>query len=176
MPSASRPDRKPRLSAWDKALLDAVAYVEITGSFPRRRVLNDRANASERELRIVSWIQYQRRLSSKGDLKPERREQLDKQLPGWDTAGTQEETWLRNFTTVVKWIQANKRWPSLNIYYTPASELKLARWLHIQRRRQTVGKLEQHRLEQLDKYLPGWRGSVEDQADDADRAGTSDME
>ncbi|MFC4225422.1 helicase associated domain-containing protein [Lysinibacter cavernae] len=100
---------------------------------------------------LYVWLRYQRSLKHAGRLKPERRQLLDAQLPGWERAPAPTSgAWENKFNELVSLHSSTLNWPTTGSLYI---------WLSKQRWLDRSGRLKPERRQLLDAQLPGWERS-----------------
>ncbi|WP_028245550.1 helicase associated domain-containing protein [Pseudoclavibacter soli] len=127
----------PLGDVWLRHVLDVSEFRAEHGRFPKQ---------SEPEGR---WLHKRRQAAGRGDLSPERRALLDRQLPGWDkTDAPQVRPFEDHLANVVSFLIEYGRFPK-------QSEPE-GKWLHKQRREAYLSNLLPERRAMLDQQLPGW--------------------
>lgn len=101
---------------------------------------------------LKGWLANQRRLLAAGTLKPERKDALDRSVPGWQEGS--EHQWRSRAEDLADYVDLNGGLPP---YEAGDGETAvLYRWMNYQRFLARSGKLAKKRLDWLNKQVPGW--------------------
>jgi hypothetical protein len=101
---------------------------------------------------LRQWLLAQRRALADGTLKPERREALDRDVPGWQE--NSDHQWRSRAEDLADYVDLNRTTPP---YVAGESETAvLYRWMNYQRFLARSGKLPKKRLDWLNKNVPDW--------------------
>lgn len=101
---------------------------------------------------LRNWLLAQRRAEAEGTLKPERREALDRDVPGWQEDS--DHQWRSRAEDLADYVDLNRGTPP---YEAGESETAvLYRWMNYQRFLARSGKLPKKRLDWLNKNVPDW--------------------
>jgi hypothetical protein len=101
---------------------------------------------------LRAWLLAQRRALADGTLKPERREALDRDVPGWQE--NSDHQWRSRAEDLADYVDLNRSTPP---YVAGESETAvLYRWMNYQRFLARSGKLPKKRLDWLNKNVPDW--------------------
>ena len=120
-----------------------------------------RQTADDSDERMLGrWLTQQRVAAHHGELRDERREFLDLQLPGWDATGARDDAWRHAAAELGAWWEKRGLWPSRRS--SDSTERRLGYWLKNRRDDARAGRLPGRRIELLDRIAPGWRDSVQD--------------
>lgn len=98
------------------------------------------------------WLNNQRNLARRGKLSPERREQLDRHLPGWDAP--RQRPFSDHVAAVATVQSAQGR--------LPHQDEPEGHWLSAQRQALARGTLAPERQTLLDEQLPDWKRAGQD--------------
>jgi superfamily II DNA or RNA helicase len=110
------------------------------------------------EKRLGSWCTNQRKNKKKGKLDEDRIEQLEK-IVGWEWELDLDAVWTNNYDAVKKWYNDhNGQKPSSES--KDAEEKRLGLWCGTQRTNKKKGKLDEDRIEQLEKIV-GWEWELD---------------
>jgi hypothetical protein len=129
-----------------------VSWVEDTGAYPSRQ------SPTETERALAAWLQRRREDARAGKLAQEYREGLAV-LPGWETAPraeADEARWHQRLAALTAYRAAGHDWPRHKAA-TTGVEHDLGVWLHSQRAKFHRGELDEEKVQDLDRILPGWR-------------------
>ncbi|MFC9352858.1 MULTISPECIES: helicase associated domain-containing protein [Terrabacteria group] len=132
-------------------LREVVTFVRTTGRFPSR------ATTSETERTLAAWLTHRRAEARDGTLAPAYRDGLAV-LDGWkipSRAESDEARWQERLAALVEYRNAGNDWPR---HKAPATGLEhdLGVWLHFQRAKLHRGELDEAKIRELDRALPGW--------------------
>lgn len=101
---------------------------------------------------LKTWLANQRRLLADGTLKPERKDDLDARVPGWQE--NSDHQWRSRAEDLADYVDLNGALPP---YEAGDGETAvLYRWMNYQRFLARSGKLAKKRLTWLNKQVPGW--------------------
>lgn len=122
---------------WEEGLLGAIDYHSRNGALPT-------TGAEGR------WLQRQR---SNKKLDANRRDRLDKDLPGWSVTA-RNATWEENRQEVMKFAVKHGH-ANIAQDHPPVNGLNIGSWISTQRINKSKGKLSARRIALL-KEIPGW--------------------
>ncbi|TSE17861.1 helicase-associated protein [Arthrobacter sp. KBS0703] len=131
---------------------ELVDFIQSTGRYPSRASTND----SERSL--AAWLQRRREEARDGTLALAYRDGLAA-LPDWQTpprAEADEAKWHQRLAALTAYRAAGHDWPRHKAT-TTGVEHDLGVWLHSQRSKLHCGELDEEKVQDLDRTLPGWR-------------------
>ncbi|KRE52947.1 hypothetical protein ASG92_25090 [Arthrobacter sp. Soil736] len=131
---------------------ELVAFVQDTGRYPSR------ASTSEAERTLAAWLQRRREEAREGTLAPAYRDGLAA-LPGWQTptrVEADEARWRERLTALVEYRAAGSDWPRHKAF-VEGLEHELGVWLHSQRSKLHRSELDEAKVRELDRVLPGWQ-------------------
>lgn len=101
---------------------------------------------------LRNWLLNQRKAFAEGALKPERKEALDRDVPGWQEDS--DHQWRSRAEDLADYVDLNRATPP---YEAGESETAvLYRWMNYQRFLARSGKLPKKRLDWLNKNVPDW--------------------
>jgi hypothetical protein len=150
----------PRETAptWADRLSEYVLFLTSHGRAPSQHA----EHAVERAL--FHWLRNQRTTLRNGVMLSARRAALDQSLPGWNMAAPggdrrcarNQRVWDRWLEQLVLHVCQHDRNPVVSPGVYP-EELKLGKWLALQRHLLREGTLKSGRESRLDEAAPGWR-------------------
>jgi hypothetical protein len=131
---------------------ELAVFVKEAGRYPSR------ASFDEPERSLAAWLQRRREEARDGTLAHAYREGLDA-LTGWQSpslAQADHAWWEERLAALVDYRAAGNDWPRHKAF-VDGPEHGLGVWLHYQRAKLHRGELDEAKVKELDRVLPGWQ-------------------
>jgi hypothetical protein len=131
---------------------ELLAFVKETDRYPSR------TGDTLTERTLAAWLQRRREDARGGTLARAYGDALV-ELSGWQTpsrAEAAEARWAERLAALVEFRSAGNDWPRHKAF-VEGLEHDLGVWLHFQRAKLHRGELDEAKLRELDRVLPGWR-------------------
>ncbi|PQZ83729.1 helicase associated domain-containing protein [Arthrobacter sp. MYb222] len=147
---AARGPNRPT-AKWRKRAKEALDFYSENKRLPQR-------NGGHDERSLFAWISEQRRQFNNG-LLPKIKIAALQDLDNWKVNPWQQELdkkWERKLIFAIEFTNSQKRLPRYR-GYSSDHERTLGVWLHNQNQRESLGKLELRRVQELNTKLPTWR-------------------
>jgi hypothetical protein len=129
-----------------------VAIVQETGRYPSRH------SPSDTERTLSAWLQ-RRRVDARAETLAEAYREGLTVLPDWQSrsrAEADEARWQERLAALTEYRAAGNDWPRHKAS-VEGQEHDLGVWLHYQRAKLHHGELDDAKVQDLDRALPGWR-------------------